>query len=342
MSLSLHKFIERAETCNTREQIATVECEAIIKASLKQNVKLRQREVLKLVYLHIAGIPLSFVPIETIFLAHSSSFSDKRVGYLSMCILMQLESDCVVLATSTMLKDLYDLNPLVKGLSLEAIANVAPDRSLECLVPRVAELFHDPNSYVRRKALLCAARMLRALPDMHTQLICSPSHLNDNDHALLLAATTLIKQLCKVNPEYILHFQEQQTVLLLVNVLKRLLRSAGNETDHDEMGVTDPFLQVNVLQLLRIFGKGNVEASSQMQQVLAQIATNTVASSIAGQAVLYECALTIAAIESENELKAIARNILMRFLSSNDPNVRFVAIQSLRVLGERDDLWNEQ
>ena len=49
--------------------------------------------------------------------------------------------------------------------------------------------------------------------------------------------------------------------------------------------------------MLRILGTKHAETSDQMNDILAQVATNTESAKNAGNAILYECVLTIMAIE---------------------------------------------
>jgi len=118
----------------------------------------------------------------------------------------------------------------------------------------------------------------------------------------------------------------------LVPSLARLLRnfiSMGFSPEHDVGGITDPFVQVKLLTVLRRLGKGSDEASEQMNDVLAQVATNTETSKNAGNAILYECVQTIMGIESDAGLRVLAVNILGRFLLNRDNNIRYVALNSL-------------
>jgi len=73
---------------------------------------------------------------------------------------------------------------------------------------------------------------------------------------------------------------------------------------------------------LRLLGHNNVEASDLMNDVLAQVATNTDNSKNVGNSILYETVLTIMNIESEKSLQVMAINILGRFLSNRDNNIK--------------------
>lgn len=71
-----------------------------------------------------------------------------------------------------------------------------------------------------------------------------------------------------------------------------------------------------MLRLLRVLGKGHADASDQMSDILAQVATNTEGARNAGNAILYECVQTIMGVESVGGLRTLAINILGRFLAN--------------------------
>ncbi|XP_076401137.1 AP-1 complex subunit gamma-like 2 isoform X3 [Peromyscus maniculatus bairdii] len=121
----------------------------------------------------------------------------------------------------------------------------------------------------------------------------------------------------------------------LVQILRTLV-TAGYSTEHSISGVSDPFLQVQILRLLRILGRNHEESSEAMNDLLAQVATNTDTSRNAGNAVLLETVLTIMDIHSVAGLRVLAVNILGRFLLNHDKNIRYVALTSLLRLVQSD------
>lgn len=110
--------------------------------------------------------------------------------------------------------------------------------------------------------------------------------------------------------------------------MKNLI-TAGFSPEHDVNGVTDPFLQAKLLRLLRVAAGYDQASSDAMNDVLAQVATNTESSKNVGNAILYETVLTIMNIQAESSLRVLAINILGKFLANKDNNIRYVALTTL-------------
>ncbi|KDO82527.1 hypothetical protein CISIN_1g0450231mg, partial [Citrus sinensis] len=114
--------------------------------------------------------------------------------------------------------------------------------------------------------------------------------------------------------------------------LVKTLRDVVNSPyapEYDIAGITDPFLHIRLLKLLHVLGQGDADASDCMNDILAQVATKTESNKNAGNAILYECVETIMSIEDNGGLRVLAINILGRFLSNRDNNIRYVALNML-------------
>ena len=67
-----------------------------------------------------------------------------------------------------------------------------------------------------------------------------------------------------------------QMVPNLVRILKNLIM-AGYSPEHDVCGVSDPFLQIKILRLLRLLGRNDSESSEIMNDILAQVCSDVIA-----------------------------------------------------------------
>lgn len=273
-------------------------------------------------------------------LTASPHFPEKRIGYLGMMLLLSEEADVLMLSTNALKNDLTSENKFVAGLALCAIGNLATADMSRDLAPEVDKHLKSPLSYLRKKACLSMARCLSKCPDMVEDFVERVvSLLKDKSHGVLITVVQLMTQVLMIDYRFAEEEGEdpfetdcRKAFLRLVPTLVKMLRnllSTGYSPDHDVAGISDPFLQVQLLTLLRLLGSGNEQASEEMNDVLAQVATNTEASKNAGNAILYECVQTIMGIESEDGLRVLAVNILGRFLLNRDNNIRYVALNTL-------------
>jgi AP-1 complex subunit gamma-1 len=249
------------------------------------------------------------------------------VGYLGLMILLDERQEVLMLVTNSLKNDLNSRNPHIVGLALTALGNICSAEMARDLAPEVEKLLASANPYIRKKAALCARRVLRKVPDQLEAFVdAAAALLTDRNHAVILAGATLMLDIADQERATVAIFRDQ--VPLLCRILRALL-TGGFSAEYDVGGIADPFLQVKILRLLRVLGAGSADASDQMSDVLAQVATNTEGARSAGNAILYECVRTIMAVESIGGLRVLAVNTLGRFLSNRDNNIRYVALTTL-------------
>ncbi|KAH0830996.1 AP-1 complex subunit gamma-1 [Fonsecaea pedrosoi] len=327
---SLKQFIRNVRASKTiADERAVVQKEsAAIRASFREesgDSNIRRNNVAKLLYLFTLGERTHFGQIECLKLLASPRFADKRLGYLGTMLLLDENQE--------VLTDLNHSNQYVVGLALCTLGNIASVEMSRDLFPEVETLISTANPYIRRKAALCAMRICRKVPDLQEHFMEKAKVLlQDRNHGVLLCGLTLITSMCEADEA---EGGEEGVVEMFRPVVPHLVRtlksltSSGYTPEHDVSGITDPFLQVKILRLFRVLGRGDAATSEQINDILAQVATNTESTKNVGNAILYEAVLTILDIEADSGLRVLGVNILGKFLANKDNNIRYVALNTL-------------
>ncbi|KAI0924539.1 clathrin associated protein complex large subunit [Taiwanofungus camphoratus] len=273
------------------------------------------------------GSEAHFGQMECLKLVASPRFGDKRLGYLGIMLLLDESQEVLTLVTNSLKNDMNHANMYAVGLALCTFADIASEEMSRDLANEIEKLLGSSNTYIRKKAALCALRVVRKVPDLADHFVSKAKNLlADRNHGVLLTAITLVTEMCEIDSNCLAEFRN--AVPLLVRHLKSLV-TTGYSPEHDVSGITDPFLQVKILRLLRLLGKGDEKASETMNDILAQVATNTDSTKNVGNSILYETVMTVLEIEADSGLRVMAINILGKFLSNRDNNIRYVALNTL-------------
>ncbi|CAG8104013.1 unnamed protein product [Penicillium olsonii] len=338
---SLKQFIRNVRSAKTiADERAVIQKEsAAIRASFREESHdsgIRRNNVAKLLYLFTLGERTHFGQIECLKLLASHRFADKRLGYLGTMLLLDENQEVLTLVTNSLKNDLNHSNQYIVGLALCTLGNIASVEMSRDLFPEVESLMSTANPYIRRKAAICAMRICRKVPDLYEHFLEKAKNLlSDRNHGVLLCGLTLAIDLCEAEEEDEEEGGPEGVIEMfrplaggLVRALKGLTTS-GYAPEHDVSGITDPFLQVKILRFLRVLGRGDLATSELINDILAQVATNTDSSKNVGNSILYEAVLTILDIEADSGLRVLGVNILGKFLANKDNNIRYVALNTL-------------
>ncbi|KAH9709069.1 AP-1 complex subunit gamma-2 [Citrus sinensis] len=323
------RSIRACKTAAEERAVVRKECAAIRAAINENDQDYRHRNLAKLMFIHMLGYPTHFGQMECLKSIASAGFPEKRIGYLGLMLLLDERQEVLMLVTNSLKQDLNHTNQYIVGLALCALGNICSAEMARDLAPEVERLlqFRDPN--IRKKAALCSIRIIKKVPDLAENFINpAAALLKEKHHGVLITGIQLVTDLCKVSTEALEFFRKPKCLDGLVKTLRDVVNSPY-APEYDIAGITDPFLHIRLLKLLRVLGQGDADASDCMNDILAQVATKTESNKNAGNAILYECVETIMSIEDNGGLRVLAINILGRFLSNRDNNIRYVALNML-------------
>ncbi|XP_053119621.1 AP-1 complex subunit gamma-like 2 isoform X2 [Hemicordylus capensis] len=327
---TLIRSIRSARTQAEERELVQRESAKIRGAFRDDEPDTRASNFAKLLYIHMLGYPAHFGQMECLKLIASHQFHEKRIGYLGAALLLDEKQDTHLLLTNSIKNDLLHPSAWVQGLALSTLGSLGSAAMLRDLAREVEKLGRAGQPSVRRKAVVCAVHIIRKVPDLTDAFTPLGEHLlTERSHSILHGAVMLTAEMCERNPLSLVHFRK--CVPQLAGLLRNLV-VAGYSPDNSISGISDPFLQVQILRLLRILGQDDEETSDAMNDTLAQVATNTETTRNVGNAILYETVLTIMGVHSASGLRVLAINILGRFLLNKDRNIRYVALIALQKL----------
>lgn len=302
MSSRLRDLIRSVRACKTAadERAVIAKESALIRTAFKEDAyaDYRHRNVAKLLFIAMLGYPTHFGQMECVKMLASPRFVDKRIGYLALLLLLDEQTEVLMLVTNSLQMDLNSTNQFAVGLAMTALGNISSAEMARDLANDVEKQLKNPNPYIRKKAALTTIRLLRKVPDLIDSFLPSIVQLLlDKNHNVLLTGVTLVATVIELEPAYADKFVK--LVPALVRILRRLVTAEPKPPEYEVGGVTDPFLQCRILSLLRLLGKESASATESMNMILAQIASQTDTGKNAGNAVLYEAVNTIMTIEAE-------------------------------------------
>ena len=107
------------------------------------------------------GYPTHFGQMECLKLIAGHKFPEKRIGYLGLMLLLDEDTEVLMLVTNSLKNDLGHANQFVVGQALCAMGDIGSADMCRDLAGEVEKLLASSNAYIRKKAVLALLRILR-------------------------------------------------------------------------------------------------------------------------------------------------------------------------------------
>ncbi|KAI3647868.1 hypothetical protein MP228_008089 [Amoeboaphelidium protococcarum] len=345
----LNTFIADIRACRTREQEEKrVNKElANIRGKFKEGNLTgydKKKYVCKLLYIYLLGYDIKFGHVEAVNLITSSKYTEKQIGYVAVTLLISEGSDLVRLVINSIKKDLENIHEVNVCLGLQGIANLGGREIAETLTQDVYKCLasSSQSNFVKKKAAVCLLRLFRNHPDVipvqewAERIIAL---LDDYDFGVNVAALCLINDLCSQSPD--------DFVPAIPKCVKKLYKIiADREYTPDQLyySVPSPWLQAKILSTLRLFPsfimeKSILEKLNSCLKAIFSTSNETFKNpqqTNAVNAVLVEAILLAQHIDPESELVSSAMNILVRYISSKETNLRYIGFEMMTPLAVYD------
>eukprot|EP01064_Diplonema_japonicum_P023688 TRINITY_DN3409_c0_g1_i3.p1 TRINITY_DN3409_c0_g1~~TRINITY_DN3409_c0_g1_i3.p1 ORF type:complete len:761 (+),score=251.07 TRINITY_DN3409_c0_g1_i3:90-2372(+) len=299
---------------------------AVLKSKMgEKDVDKKQMKeyVVRLLYCEMLGSNAEFGYIFCVNLIASSDLLQKRTGYLAVQLTISPDCDLLYLIVSAIQKDLKSTNSLDVCCALNAATKLINAELMPCLIQDVQNCLKHQSALVRKKAIVCIHAFWRkdemGIGDnkQYQQVLC------DKDPAVMACTLSFLQDLCCLNPE-----ENKHLVSSFVSILRQICEHRLTK-EYDYHRIPAPWIQIKLLKLLAILCHQDVERSKQAYIVLGEVMKRADSGLPIGHAVIFECVKTITCLVPAPELIESAADAISKFLSSPNPNLKYLGITSL-------------
>ena len=336
--LKLREFIKRIRACKTLDEersLCNKESAEIRNLKKETAQKLAVRSMTKCMAMSLLGYQTEFIHMTCISLLASQNFTQKRLAYLGICMLLDEKSDILLLSSNIIKKDLSSNNKYIVAAALNTIGEIGTPDMCRDTCPEIIKCLNSTNSYIKKKAALALSKVVKSCPELIDTV---QQNLNtifeDKNHGVLLAGLALAEQVFKAEPKTVKKYKKYLSPLC--KTLKNLI-STSYAPEYDVNGITDPFLQIRILEVLGFFGRASSKENEELEALLNSIPSNTdTTRKNTGNAVLYELVRCIFSYDSSKSLKSLGGSILGQFLNNKDNNYKYLALNTLNDIAKID------
>jgi len=331
-----HCSSKEAETKRVDKEMAKIRKKFTNSSNLSASDK--KKYIWKLVYIFMLGYEVDFGHMEVISLITSSRYTEKTVGYVAMSLLLKAGDELMTLVINSIRNDLISPVDVNQALALATVANIGGIDFASTLGSDVKRLLlaHSSMPFIKKKASLCLLRLFRTNPDAvaHDEWADRIMPLLEERH--LGVVTAMMSLLTGLAQHSAIHYQG--CMAPAIQLLARLSLQQVCQAEYMYHSVPSHWLQVKLLRFLQLYPPPTDSSThSKLNDILRKILTQTEVSdkvnkSNADHSILFEAVNLIIIYGSEGSdpaLRSKAMNLLGRFISVREPNIRYLGLDAM-------------
>ncbi|KAM4661035.1 AP-4 complex subunit epsilon-1 isoform 2-T2 [Amazona ochrocephala] len=226
-------------------------------------LRLMKECMVRLIYCEMLGYESSFGYIHAIKLAQQGNLLEKRVGYLAVSLFLHENHDLLLLLVNTVVKDLQSTNLVEVCMALTIVSQIFPREMIPAVLPLIEDKLQHSKEIIRRKAVqalykfyLIAPNQVQHIHDKFQKALC------DRDAGVMAASLHIYLQMIKENSS-----GYKDLTGSFVTILKQVV-GGKLPIDFNYHSVPAPWLQIQLLRILRLLGKDDLRTSELMYDVL--------------------------------------------------------------------------
>ena len=292
-----------------------------------QSAKKLKELVIRSLYVEMLGQDASFAYMRIVELCASSNVSYKRAGYLAASLTLSPEHEFRFMLVNRMQQDMKSSNMIESCTALSGVCRLVTEDMVPAVMGDVLKLLNHEMDPVRRKAVSALHRLYQldksSVSDHYDKIrriIC------DKDPAVMGASLGLLLDLAKDDVSI-----WKDLVPSLVSILKQVIEHRLSK-DFDYHRIPAPWLQMNLLRLLAVLGRGDQAASEEIYEVLAEVMKRADTGINVGYAIVYEAIITITNIYPNTVLLDAAATSISRFIRSESHNLKYIGVKGLAAI----------
>lgn len=291
------------------------------------NKKKLKELVIRALYVEMLGQDASFAYIKTVELCASTNIVQKKAGYLTAALFLSPTHDFRFMLVNQIQRDMNSANHLEVCTALTGVSKLITEDMIPAVITDVVKLFKHDNEAVRKKAVGALHRLYQLDKSSTTEHIDKLRRaLCDKDPSVMSATLPFIFSLATDDVN-----SYRDLVHSLVSILKQII-DHRLPRDFDYHRIPAPWIQMSILRILSVLGKGDQSSSENMYEILIEVMKRADTGINVGYAIVYECVKTVTSIYPNPTLLDSAATAISRFIRSDSHNLKYIGIKGLALI----------